>query len=455
MVAGAAFGVFATAALGGGAEAKTVRHQHARARGSSESERALAAEVQTLKGEVQTLEGRLDAQARDQQQTQAQVQATQAQAQTAQNQAQAAQAQAQAAQTQIETIPTEVKTAVAAAAPKPGWWANTTVGGTMFGDISHISNSSDSVAQPNQGTDYDIKRFYIAIDHKFNNVFSANVTTDFTYDSGPAAATQLYLKKAYLQAKLSDALVVRLGSADLPWVPYVENLYGYRYVENVLIDRTKFGTSADWGVHVSGMLAGGMFDYAFSAIDGSGYKKPAIGTANRTNAIDVEGRVGAHLGGFTAAVGGYAGKLGKDIQGTATYNTAERFDALVAYTDKRFRVGGEYFWASDWNDVTQANPHLTNRSAGYSVFGSFNFTDQIAVFGRYDWVKPKESTTPSETDNYFNVGVSYRPIKIVDFALVYKRDKLDNGLFNTSNGLIGGVHTGTYDEIGLFTQVKW
>ena len=33
----------------------------------------------------------------------------------------------------------------------------------------------------------------------------------------------------------------------------MEGVYGYRYVENTLVDRIKFGNSADWGVHVLGI----------------------------------------------------------------------------------------------------------------------------------------------------------------------------------------------------------
>ncbi len=452
LIGGAALGVILAAGLGGAGEAKPVRHHHA---GPSTDELKLKQEVQLLKTQVQSLESRLDAQARAQQQTQAQVQAAQSQVQAAQSQAQAAQIQAQAAQTQIETIPSQVKTAVTAAKPKPGWEANTTVGGLMFADVSNISNKSDGVRTPQSGTDYDIKRLYIIVDHKFNDVFSANVTTDFTYDSGPASATQLFLKKAWLQAKLSDALVIRAGANDLPWVPFVEKLYGYRYVENTLIDRTKFGTSTDWGLHAFGALANGIVSYQVSVVDGSGFKKPATGAANRTDAIDVEGRLSATYAHVTVGVGGYDGKLGKDVAGIQTFNDARRFDAVVAYTDKRFRLGSEYFWAKDWNDVTQANPALTNTSDGYSVFGSFNVTERISVFGRYDWVKPQRDTAPSLTDNYFNVGVSYSPIKPIDLALVYKRDKVVDGFLASSNGTIGGLTNGTYDEIGLFSQVKF
>lgn len=454
LVAGAALGVLAASAFGADAQTKTPRHRHAHAEAVSGEVVELRQEVQELKSEVHLLEGRLDSQAQAQQQTQAQAQSAQTEAQNAQTQAQAAQAQAQSAQSQIETIPTQVAAQVVKDRPKPGWEANTTLGATIFADVSNINNRADGVPTPQSGTDFDIKRLYLQVDHRFNDVFSANATTDFVYDSG-TSATQLIIKKAYLQAKLSDALIFRAGAADLPWVPFVEKLYGYRYVENVLIDRTKFGTSTDWGLHALGSLAGGIINYQISVIDGSGYKKPAIGNTNRTDAVDVEGRVSATYDHFTLAVGGYEGKLGKDVTGTPTFNTAQRFDLLAVYANDRFRIGGEYFWAKDWNDVTQANPAKTNVSDGYSVFGSFNFTPKIAAFGRYDYVKPQRTTAPTFNDNFFNVGLSYSPIKPLDFALVYKRDTVNNGLFTTADGVIGGVHTGTYDEIGVYTQVKF
>ena len=458
LLTSAALGVIIAVSAGAAAEAKTAHHQ---ARPVSDQ----AAQIQALKEQVEALTQRIEADEVSRQAAQAAAysatQAAQAQAAQAQAQAQAAQAAADAQSAQIKTIPTQVNTAVAALPkPKLGWWGDTSISGRSYMDLTSISQKQDGVkpaGSPN-GVNFDIKRFYISIDHKFNDVFSADITTDFNYDSGPAAATQLYIKKAYLQAKLSDAMIIRLGSADLPWVPFVEDTYGYRYVENVMVDRDKFGTSADWGAHVLGSVPmGGMkLSYAFSAINGGGYKKPGfIAGVNRTKDMDFEGRVSLNAGPFVGAVGGYSGKLGNAVEGTPTFHTAQRFDALVAYVDPRIRIGGEYFKASDWSDVKQANPALTNDSEGWSAFGSFKFTPMFSVFGRYDWVKPKQDTAPTFKDNYFNVGLTYSPAKIVDFSLVYKRDKVDNGLLSTQNGTIGGVHEGTYDEIGLFTQFRW
>jgi len=92
---------------------------------------------------------------------------------------------------------------------------------------------------------------------------------------------------------------------------------------------------------------------------------------------------------------------------------------------------------------------------GWSAFGSFAFNKQFSVFGRYDWVKPKKDASPDLKDRYFNVGVNYKPIKELDLALVYKRDRAKNGFLSTSNGTIGGIDNltgGTYDEVGLFGQ---
>ena len=453
---GAALGALFALGFGAVAQAKPIKHHHHASHVVVVHEDSDKAELQELRDQVRALTDRLNAQEGASQQAQATAQQAQATAQAAVSQAQSAQA---AADAEIKTIPVDVDRAVAKAAPKPGWWNNTTVGGTVFYDLTDINQKSDGVKLPGtpNGVNFDIKRMYIAIDHQFNSVFSANLTTDFTYDSG-VGATQLYIKKAYVQAKLNNSLIFRAGSADLPWVPFVEGLYGYRYVENVMIDRTKFGTSADWGVHVLGSIPmGGLtVSYAGSVVNGNGYKKPGfIGGVNHTNGMDFEGRLSASAAGFTAAVGGYDGKLGKDIQGSPTYHDATRFDALLAYVKGPIRLGGEYFHANDWNDVTQINPLLTNKTEGWSGWGSFAFTPQLSVFGRYDWVKPKDSTNPTLANDYFNVGIQFEPVKTLDFSLVYKQDKVKNGAYATQNGTIGGIANGTYDEVGLFGQIKW
>jgi hypothetical protein len=370
---------------------------------------------------------------------------------------------------EAEVQDSQMRAAQAAnAAPPPapsGWWSNTSISGRMYFDVTNISNKVNGVrstaatnatngATNGNGTNFDVKRFYIGIDHTFNDVYSANVTTDTTYD-GTTGAGQLYLKKAYLQAKYDPAFIIRLGSADLPWVPYVEGLYGYRYLENVMIDRTKFGTSADWGVHVLGSLFDGILNYQFSAVNGGGYKKIPVGSdANRFNTMDFEGRISAAYEGFNLAIGGYSGKLGT-VSGTPTLKTAERFDVLGAYVANGLRVGVEYFSANNYSNSALVNTTVGQGANGVSGFASYSFLPEWAVFGRYDSVNPTTKTSPLTNDNYYTVGITYSPIKIVDFSLAYKHDGVGHGTLSTSNGSIGGSVNGSYNEIGLWGDFQW
>jgi len=162
-----------------------------------------------------------------------------------------------------------------------------------------------------------------------------------------------------------------------------------------------------------------------SAVDGATCRNPF-----RSKWIDVEGRLSANYAGFTVGIGGYNGKraadtftpyspanatpipvqTGVDIH---TYHTAQRFNAVGAYVAPKFRLGVEYFYAKNWNRVTQLT---ADTSEGVSGFGSFNFYKKVTVFGRYDYVKPTKDLFPNISDDYFNVGVSYSPVKIVDIA---------------------------------------
>jgi opacity protein-like surface antigen len=341
-----------------------------------------------------------------------------------------------------------------------GWSSKTKISGKAFFNVSNIGQShtdllGNKTDDIQEGTQTELKRFYIGIDHKFNDIFSANLTTDFRYNAnGTSKDVLVYVKKAYFQAKLDPAFVVRVGAADLPWVPFSEGLYGYRFIENTLIDRTKFGTSADWGVHLGGTFGNNIFSYALSAINGAGYKT----LSRSSNTIDLEGRISASpVKNVTLGLGAYSGKLGKSNETNATHHRATRWNAIAAYTDSRIRVGMEYFAAKNWNNITinPAPETIDDKSSGWSAFGSFAFTPTVALFGRYDWVKPSKDLRPALKDHYFNVGLNYKPLKELDLALVYKRDRANNGTISTSNGTIGGADEGTYDEVGIFGQLAF
>ncbi|HEU4856532.1 MAG TPA: porin [Rhodanobacteraceae bacterium] len=314
-------------------------------------------------------------------------------------------------------------------------WADTTkVGGTMFADFTNLDQTSNGKKTDASGTGIDVKRFYLTLDHKFNDIWSANLTTDFNY-VGNDGETQLFVKKAYVQGKFSPLATLRVGAASTPWIPFVEDWYGYRYVENTLIDRMKYGNSADWGVHLLG--DNGKFNYQVSAINGGGYKHPS-----RSDHVDFEGRVGLQpIKGLVFAVGAYDGDLGKDTATSPTLHSARRYDAMAAWNRDGLRLGAEWFKADNWKNITTP---ATDTASGYSLWGSYDFT-RASVFARYDQVKPSKDLDPSLKNTYWNAGVAFPITKGIKVAVAYKDEKLRN---NTTVD----VHS---REIGAWTEVKF
>lgn len=290
---------------------------------------------------------------------------------------------------------------------------DTKLSGRLYYDLTNIDDKNRGVKTDKSGFAFDIKRFYLGVDHKFNDQWSMNLTTDFQYSSA-ISSTEVYLKKAYVQYKLSDAFVLRAGAADLPWVPFAEGYYGMRYIENTLIDRLKFGTSADWGLHAGGKVADGSMEYAVAALNGNGYKNPS-----RSKGLDFEGRLSfAPTDKTVLAIGAYSGTLGKEKQTVNAQHTANRMDFLAAYASGNTRFGVEYFQAKNWNNVLTV---ATDKATGWSLWGSMGLNEKgVTVFGRYDRSDISKTLDPSLQDTYYNLGVEFPIAPGVKIATVYK-----------------------------------
>jgi len=321
---------------------------------------------------------------------------------------------------------------------------DTTIGGRMYADFSNISQDNNGKTTDADGTGFDVKRFYLIVDHKFDDIWSANLTTDFNYVSNDGE-TNLFIKKAYVQARLNDYFIGRLGSADMPWIPFVESWYGYRYIDPTITDRLKFANSADWGFHALS-VTNGVFNYAASVVNGNGYKNPS-----RSSGVDFEGRVGFQpIDGLMFAGGGYTGDRGMDVESMPSMHTATRWDALVAYKGGPFRIGAEYFSADDWNQVTKP---ASDKSEGWSAYASWSFTPEWGAFARYDHADLSKDIDPTAKDTYYNAGVEWNVRKGIRLAGVWKHEDSQSSPPNSA-----GVPTFAKiktDEIGIYTEVQF
>lgn len=325
---------------------------------------------------------------------------------------------------------------------------DTKITGRVYADFTDKENKDDGtgVKSSDSGTGTDVKRFYVGISHSFDSVWSASFVSDIG-DQG-TRRYDVFVKKAFIQAKVSPQAIFQLGSADTAWIPFVEGLYGYRYVEQTLIDRFSFGASADWGVHFLGKSGGNdLFNYQLSAENGRGFSNPA-----RSKNVDFEGRFGFQpVKGFNIAVGGYSGKRGLETDAAPAKHTATRFDATVAYANQNLRIGGEYVTADNFTTVTSA---ASDKADGFSGWASFALNPKLAIFGRYDEFKPSKDLKPGLKDQYYNLGLEFRINKAFQASLVYKYDKVEGGAISTGNGTIGSTvagASGKYNEFGVWT----
>ena len=401
---------------------------------------------------------------------------------------------------------------------------NTTVGGVAFFDLSSISQqqgqangTSPSVAP--SGTGFDVKRLYLTVDHTFNDVWSADLTTDAQYASSTTlvtgatitctggakptgttcptgssvasvtaattsvntggSVTEVMVKYLYLTAKLNDAFIVHLGSYATPWIQYTDGLTGYRWVEKGMTDRLSLSdSSADWGLNASGSFANNLLSYSASVTDGGGYKNPT-----RTEHVDFEGRITSKpFSWLDVGVGYYNGHLGQVTAANDGFptNTASRWDGLVSFNFRGLRLTGEYIDATNYKTVNSVAAGLfgtqdvvassltgtLNRDVakGYSVLASYAYNASWNVFTRYDDINLSENVLPGLKDRFYDAGIDYKPLKALDVALVYKVELVDNGAATIGSADANGSYTiggatstanGKFREIGLYAQFKY
>jgi hypothetical protein len=402
---------------------------------------------------------------------------------------------------QILTVACLTSCAGATAAVAADIGPNTSVGGQAFADFGYIRLQNENAlgqkvdAAPT-GTGFDIKRLYLIADHKFNDVWSADVTLDAQYSTASTATitsgttsttvltnqnssggvTEVMVKKLYLEAKLSDALVLHAGAYTSPWAPFVESLYGYRYIEKTTTDRLGFAQTADWGLNATGKVGpDGLVGYSISVVNGGGYKNPT-----RTKSPDVEGRVSVvPVKWLTVGAGFYAGHLGQVNASNQDFfhRTAVRWNGVVGVNVAGVRAGVEYFTAKNYKTVnnlaasvygtsavvpaTNATPLVADTAQGESGWVSYAFNSSYSVFARYDYTKPSKDVAPNLKDEYYNIGVAYKPLKTIDLALVYKNEKVNHGANSISGGNANGSYTiggangnrdGHFDEVGFYAQ---
>lgn len=130
---------------------------------------------------------------------------------------------------------------------------NGKISGLVFGDAYWVAANHDPGIQDQNG--FWIRRIYFTYDRNLSQDFSmrfrleANSAGDFT----TKATLEPKVKDAYLKWK-SGRHSLLAGISPSPTWNFVENAWGYRWVEKTPLDLYKFGSSRDFGLAAQGSL---------------------------------------------------------------------------------------------------------------------------------------------------------------------------------------------------------
>lgn len=303
--------------------------------------------------------------------------------------------------------------------------SQTTLSSQVFANFSNIQ--IDDQHQDIEDWQLDVKRFYLNLDHQFNDDWSLTVTTDVQWQR-QQDPTDIWFRHAYIKRNFNQGSTLKIGVAELPWIDYIARRVGYRYVDQSLTPKNKLAGPTDLGIHYGHKSA--HFSYAVSAITGGGFQKPTVG-----DRIDLEASAVWHINKqFDFALGAYQGTRALDKDEAEKNHTAERFNAALSYLHQGVRFGVEYVYNDNWNQV---NKIPQDASSGWGTWASYAFKPGYSAFARYDTINPNRRLNASLERDYIQLGVDYKATSYLTLALVAKQSNIDSATVERTQNEVG------------------
>ena len=251
--------------------------------------------------------------------------------------------------------------------------------GTAFSNIFMNYNSDLTDGS------FDVQRAYLGYKYKFSPEFSTKVTYDVGM-SGDGGVYEFsgYLKNAYL-AYNKDALSLQFGMFGSNTFGVQQKAWAHRYLYKAFMDASKMASSTDIGF-MAAYKINDMFSLDASVLNGKGFK-----------VRDTDNKYKATAGLTAKPVDALTLRAYFDIM-----DNQQTLAFFAGYKTKALSLGAQY--------AMQQNHKMIDRLdiSGLSVFGMYNATKKVQIFGRFD--------TLNSTGETYIAGVQYSPIKGVQIA---------------------------------------
>lgn len=295
------------------------------------------------------------------------------------------------------------------------------ISGYMFGDyfynalrdtgITSLQNTASRGLKDVNG--FQFRRIYFTYDYNISSKF----TTRFRLEADQESNTSnnkigVYVKDAYLKwVNIFDGSDFIFGIQPTPAFEVSEEIWGNRFLEKTIMDLRGIVSSRDIAVSLKGNLnSDGTIKYWLMFGNGSG-NKPELDKYNRYY---------AHLqfnpfDNFTTTI--YADLKARPgiIDPADDVKTISNNDITYAlffgYKEKdNFSLGVEGFLNQRQNGMTSIEQRKNRNGIGLSVFGSYYFTGELFLSGRYDYFDPNFDTNiTGDLSNWILFSLNYKP----------------------------------------------
>lgn len=268
-----------------------------------------------------------------------------------------------------------------------------------------FSNFHKDFSGGNKTSAFEITRAYLGYEYNFNAEWYGYIVMDVGDPQAGEHQFSAFLKNAYLRYRKSN-LTFLFGMIPTTQFKVAEDIWGFRYIEEVFQDLYGFSSSADIGFTVRYEFAD-FISADVSVFNGEGYEnaqmddflRPAVGiTLNPVSEV-------------TARI--YADYMGGEVKQTS-------WSGFLAYEDNTFTGAAGYNY--------QQNVDMTDGRDMYgpSFFATWMPKRNVKVFSRFDQLNSSvpegmnESWQPEQDGQLFMAGVEYSPLRGVKFAPNYR-----------------------------------
>lgn len=271
------------------------------------------------------------------------------------------------------------------------------------------ANYEHGLTEADKSTAFEIRRVYLGYKKPLDEYFTAEVKLDI---GSPEDLSQYSLIRRYAYFKTAalsysrDRVQAWFGLFDMQQFKVQEDFWGYRYIYKSYMDEYKFGPSADIGAGISYQLSK-LVSADLVISNGEGYKSLQADDTYKT--------------GIGITLKPYSGLLFRAYYDYIHIGALQStFAGFCGYSNERFRVAGEYIFRTNQSFLDKH--HLY----GYSVYGTWIFSEKIEAFARYDRLNSNIFSNESLPWNLYNdgsaiiSGIQYQPASKVKFALNYQ-----------------------------------